>query len=121
MARQSPKPCAKDRCPALVYDGGGWCEKHKPVEGKFADPYRGSRHARGYGNEWSRKRLRILERDNHLCQVCLPQSLISLATQVDHIVPRAAAGTEDDDNLQGICVDCHKAKTALEGRGGRKV
>jgi 5-methylcytosine-specific restriction protein A len=36
------------------------------------------------------------------------------ATQVDHIKPKAKGGTDDDDNLQSICHDCHTEKTRIE-------
>lgn len=91
-----------------------------PVEGKFADRRRGSRHARGYGTEWSKQRLRILERDNYLCQPCLRLERIALATEVDHITPKADGGTDDDGNLQGICSECHRAKTQAEAARGRR-
>ena len=34
--------------------------------------------------------------------------------EIDHIVPLASGGTNDDSNLQLLCVDCHKEKTTLE-------
>lgn len=120
MAYQSPKPCAQPACPALVYDGSGWCEQHQPVEGKFADARRGSRHKRGYGSAWQRLRRVVMERDHYLCQVCLAVERISAAQAVDHIVPKAMGGTDDLDNLQAICDPCHRLKTAREGRGGQK-
>jgi 5-methylcytosine-specific restriction protein A len=73
-----------------------------------------SRHERGYGTEWDKTRLRILERDSHLCQPCLKEGRVHVGNQVDHRIPKAKGGTDDDDNLQAINGDCHKAKTALE-------
>lgn len=66
------------------------------------------------GRPWSRKRQRILERDCYLCVPCSKQGRITEATEVDHIVPVAKGGTDDDSNLQSICVACHEAKTALD-------
>lgn len=119
MASAAPKPCAHSGCPSLSYDDSGRCPTHQRTEGKFADPYRGSRHERGYGSEWDKKRRQILERDHRLCQPCLRVGLIAAARQVDHIVPKESGGTDDDENLQSICIPCHKAKTALEGALGR--
>lgn len=43
-----------------------------------------------------------------------------LATEVDHIVPRANGGDEFARvNLQGLCKPCHSRKTAYENRLGR--
>ena len=33
---------------------------------------------------------------------------------IDHIIPLARGGTEDDDNLQALCPGCHRKKTDQE-------
>ncbi|MGE8515762.1 MAG: HNH endonuclease [Alcaligenes nematophilus] len=33
---------------------------------------------------------------------------------MDHIIPKSQGGTDDLENLQTICGDCHKAKTLKE-------
>lgn len=77
--------------------------------------------ARGYGAAWQRLRGVILGRDGGLCQVCAREGKVTLATQVDHIKPKAKGGSDDPDNLQAICVPCHEAKTAAdEGRTIRR-
>lgn len=84
-----------------------------------------SRHARGYGTEWGKTRLRILARDNGLCQCEECQGghkRLTYATEVHHIVSKAAAArlgwskdrTEADDNLAAINKDCHMRETASE-------
>ena len=80
---------------------------------------RTSRAARGYGWQWEKQRARILKRDKRLCQSCLKAGRSVVASDVDHIVPRSAGGSEDDANLQALCRDCHKAKTAREAKAGR--
>ena len=87
----------------------------------------GSRHARGYGSAWDKQRLRILERDCHLCRCshCKAEGRTTLATEVDHVVSRANAKalgwseerTEADANLQAINSECHKRKTIEDQRG----
>ncbi|WP_296228575.1 HNH endonuclease [Ralstonia sp. UBA689] len=97
----------------------GYCDKHRrPAGGWRADSERGSRHARGYDAAWERKRDRILERAGGLCECadCARLGRVRLATEVDHIVPKAQGGSDDDDNLQAINKDCHKAKTLRERR-----
>lgn len=47
------------------------------------------------------------------------QGRVTPARTVDHITPKAKGGTDDDANLQAICDECHKAKTAAEGREGK--
>jgi 5-methylcytosine-specific restriction protein A len=84
---------------------------------------RESRHTRGYGTAWDKLRKRILARDRHLCQPCYratPQR-ITPGTQVDHIRPKAAGGTDADDNLEAICRACHDLKTlADQGKSPRR-
>lgn len=73
-----------------------------------------NRHERGYGYEWTKLRKQVLQRDCYLCQPCERQGRTTQATQVDHITPKAQDGSDDFDNLQSICDDCHKAKTKAE-------
>lgn len=125
MPNASPKPCRHLGCGKLVADGG-WCEEHKRDSNanRFADTHRGSRHDRGYGTAWDKLRLFILKRDNGLCQPCIKQGRVTRATQVDHIVQKKSGGTDEESNLQAICSECHKQKTAREashGRGPSKV
>jgi 5-methylcytosine-specific restriction enzyme A len=73
-----------------------------------------SRHARGYGSAWYRLRLSILARDCGLCQPCQRNGVLTQAQQVDHIMPKSKGGTDDESNLQAICVACHDTKTAKD-------
>ena len=75
---------------------------------------RGTRQQRGYGAAWSKLRLVILRRDLYLCQPCRREGRPTPAAAVDHIKPKAKGGTDDHDNLQGICLEHHKAKSATD-------
>lgn len=70
------------------------------------------------GRPWRRTRERILDRDQRLCQPCLASGWVTLATEVDHIRPRAEGGRDDDSNLQAICSACHASKTSAEQARG---
>ena len=72
-----------------------------------------------YGTAWRKLRLVVLERDRRLCQTCLKLGRTVAATDVDHILPIAQGGTNDLANLQCLCSDCHRTKSALEGQYGR--
>lgn len=91
--------------------------KAKP--GAFADLRRGSRQSRGYGAAWDNLRAHVMTRDAGLCQPCSEQGRVTQAKAVDHIVPKANGGTDDTDNLQAICNECHTAKTVLEAMVAR--
>lgn len=51
-----------------------------------------------------------------LCEHCLQQGKIEMATDVDHIVPRQNQTDLlcDDSNLQSLCKSCHSKKTKGE-------
>jgi 5-methylcytosine-specific restriction enzyme A len=68
------------------------------------------------GRPWRRLRLYVLERDKYQCQPCKAIGRISLAIEVDHITPICEGGKDEMRNLQGICGDCHKVKSAEESK-----
>lgn len=44
---------------------------------------------------------------------------MAIATEVDHIIPKSAGGTDAHFNLRAICAPCHAAKTAIESQRNR--
>jgi 5-methylcytosine-specific restriction protein A len=80
---------------------------------------RQSSTARGYGAEWQRLRTVAMERDGYLCQPCKRKGKDTPAREVDHITPKAEGGTDSLDNLQAICIPCHKDKTQQEAARAR--
>lgn len=98
-------------------DGTGRCPAHKVRAGTFADRGRGTRHERGYGTEWDKSRERVMRRDAGVCQPCLRHGAVHVGHHVDHRIPRARGGTDDDANLQCICRAAHRAKTDAEKHG----
>lgn len=65
------------------------------------------------GRKWMKIRASILSA-NPLCVHCQAKGIIRQATDVDHIKALINSGTDDYDNLQALCSDCHKAKTLLD-------
>lgn len=69
--------------------------------------------------------MRILARDCGLCQQCKRAGRLTpvgdrpFSAYVDHIVPKAEGGTDDDANLETLCRSCHTAKTDREKNRGR--
>jgi 5-methylcytosine-specific restriction protein A len=49
------------------------------------------------------------------CQQCGNRDL-ERYHQLDHIIPYEDGGTDDESNLQRLCIPCHRAKTADEAR-----
>ena len=57
---------------------------------------------------WAKTRARFL-RANPRCARCGQR-----ATEVDHKQPRHLGGSDAPGNLQALCADCHRVKTAAE-------
>jgi len=75
----------------------------------------GSRHLRVTGHRGVAARNRIRRRDSGVCQLCG-----RLGAHVDHVVPLSQGGSDDDENKQLLCVECHDAKSRAERGLGAK-
>ena len=61
------------------------------------------------------QRRRQLYRDRQpWCVVCASRGVHRPWTELDHTVAMENGGTDTDDNIQGLCDDCHAAKTAQD-------
>ena len=63
-------------------------------------------------------RLVIVSRSGGICE---REGCENEAREIDHIVPVASGGTNDEDNLQNICRICHVEKTGTDIKGIRKA
>lgn len=63
----------------------------------------------------SSKRFNIMRRDSFRCRLCGrgPDDVEGLELQVDHKMPAAAGGTNDDDNLWTLCSECNRGKSDI--------
>lgn len=61
----------------------------------------------------SSKRFRILQRDSFRCRLCGRQAneKEGLELHIDHKLPLAKGGTDDEDNLWTLCNECNGAKS----------
>lgn len=104
------RPCSYSGCPVI-----GPCLKHqrkaKPVQAvRWYDDRRVSSTQRGYGYKWQQFRKEYLRRHPYCCKCGKP------TTDIDHILPRAKGGSDDERNLQPLCKRCHNMKTGRERR-----
>ena len=66
------------------------------------------------GRKLQERRARYLAA-NPLCKHCMAKGRVTAAQQVDHVIPLHKGGADCfDTNGQGLCVECHKAKTAQD-------
>ena len=124
MPAAAPRPCRAPGCAAVV-DGSkrGYCDVHADLRSSWKVSRvdrSGSTTQRGYGWRWQQTRQLVLIRDKGLCQIHLQRGEVAIATDVDHIQRKESGGSDDLDNLQALCKECHKHKTATEGRGYKK-
>ena len=69
-------------------------------------PAPGKSNKYNHGPITREQRERILKRDNNTCQHCAGTENL----HIDHVVPIAAGGSSDDDNLQVLCAACNTKK-----------
>ena len=79
--------------------------------------------ARGYGWVWQQLVERIRSRDCDICQTCVRRGNgpIRLYAAIDHKVPKSQGGSDDESNLEVICLECHDAKTTKEHGGTKRA
>ena len=121
MPKRAARPCRYPGCARVVLEGVPYCEEHARVIARRHDTdNRPSPSKRGYGRRWRRLRSMYLSQQP-LCEdpFGVHGDEPPVATEVDHIVPRSAGGTDAWENLQALCKSCHSRKTASEdGRWG---
>ncbi|MBK0347880.1 HNH endonuclease [Aerococcaceae bacterium zg-ZJ1578] len=98
------KPCSKIGCGILTHER--FCEKHR----KDTRP---SAYERGYDSRWQKARKNYLIA-HPFCVECQKDNRMTLATDVDHIIPHKGDKELfwDMDNWQPLCKACHSRKTA---------
>jgi 5-methylcytosine-specific restriction protein A len=118
------KPCnyRYEPCAKLIPPDERFCDRHKTADSRDRAQIHGTSYDRGYDNEWRKLRLAALKRDQFICQAvddlgCKKLGIMTPAKEVDHIIP--FEGKDDPnrmklDNLQSLCVPCHKRKTASQ-------
>ncbi len=88
------------------------CKRHEVVGEHESKTRKDFTNATGYGYKW-RKESKAYLKANPLCAECERSGRITLATDVDHIIPHR--GDMDlfwrRSNWQSLCSMCHKIKT----------
>lgn len=120
MAKRRTMECKHFGCFKLTDSASGYCEEHKE-EAEEKEKERRKRIIK-YSNDkfnqfywtkaWKDKREYILCRDNYLCQDCLKNKKITIATEVHHIIKLRLAWSKrlDNNNLISLCHECHRKR-----------
>ena len=114
MAR-APKVCGHATCCTLVPAGTTYCAEHARQRGW----QRNTGVTRTDTAAHRKRRLRVLARDNHQCQLRYDGICVGTASVCDHRMPLAEGGSDDDANCQAACMACHNRKTSIEGHRAR--
>lgn len=114
MPTAAPRPCTISCCRSLAVSAGR-CADHQ------RDPWLRKPEAtkRITGRRLQAMRAALFER-NPLCVECEKAGRVALATQRDHVIPLAEGGPDDASNEQGLCHDCHDAKSKGESAQARR-
>lgn len=90
------------------------CDICGAAYGRRVNAYRGSATNRGYGYKWQQQAVVVLNRHRavhgELCGGYLVPPHPASDLTVDHIIPKAVGGTDDDENLQVLCRGCNGRK-----------
>lgn len=113
MPYKAKKPCAYPGCPKLTTSR--YCEEHAKAEAKrYNQIDRDPKANKRYGRSWNRIRAAFLSA-NPLCELCKGQGRLVSATLVHHRRKLTDGGTNDWENLQALCSECHSRLHAEKG------
>ena len=71
------------------------------------------RHRQLNRKRWERTRRAVFDAAGWRCEVCARPGRL----ECDHVIPLALGGDPwDMQNLQALCVECHRCKTISENR-----
>ena len=65
------------------------------------------------GRRLQERRARLFAR-NPLCVHCQAKGIVRPWVHADHIIALDNGGPDTEANLQGLCAECHKAKTRAD-------
>lgn len=105
MPYKPRKPCGHHGCPNLT--SGRYCDTHTKQEAKLYNKFdRDPDSNKRYGRTWKQIRGAFLSA-NPLCELCKADGRLTPATLAHHKQKLTDGGTNDWDNLQALCQECH--------------
>lgn len=111
-----PRPCLEQGCPQLAEAGHSRCRPHRLERDRPRWRHHVVRRRQAVGDGAAARLRRLIRSDGGgPCARCRHVFEAS-DLEVDHIVPLIDGGTDYDDNVQALCIACHKQKTKAEAR-----
>lgn len=107
------RPCSHPGCPNLT--NKRFCPEHEKQENKRYEKYgRDPSTKKRYGKSW--EKISTQYRKAHpFCEICFAKGVAEPAVLVHHKVPLRNGGTNDESNLQALCMSCHSRIHAEHG------
>ena len=113
MPYKAKKPCAQRGCRELT--SGRYCKAHAKQETKkYNQHQRDSASNKRYGGTWRIIRGAFLSA-NPVCTVCKLSGRLTPATVAHHKIKITDGGTNDWDNMEPLCQECHSRLHAKQG------
>jgi 5-methylcytosine-specific restriction enzyme A len=100
----------------MATPGSSMCDVHQAKYRKVKDAQQQGNSAMlpsGSTPRWRRIRALQLAKEP-LCRLCQAEGRVVIAVTVDHIVPRSQGGTDEELNLQSLCLPHRRAKDAKD-------
>jgi ribosomal protein L44E len=97
------RPCLMHRCPEYALPGESYCKQHLYRRNDL-----GLTGARGTSAYWRRVRKVAKQKARFRCEECGKRETVDDMLTVHHRDRNAA--NNEPENLQALCVECHKAK-----------
>jgi len=92
-----------------------YCSEHAKAEAARYNRFSRDRERdKYYGSRWKQIRAAFI-RANPLCEVCREEGRLTPAAIVHHKAKLTEGGTNDWDNLQALCSECHSRLHAKRG------
>lgn len=113
MAQAARKPCTHPGCRLLAEPGTNRCTAHPFIT--WTKRSNVKRTLVGRRRQATRDQV---AREQPFCPRCEAVGRIRLGTQLDHVVPISAGGSDDRTNLQMLCNEHHREKTLREAAAG---
>ena len=112
MPYAAARNCTRPGCCGVVRDGVcSVCGSVRRGRDRQYEEQRGTASQRGYGARWRKVRLMQLRRQP-LCEMCMKDHRVVVATEVHHIEAKRDGGPDAFENFMSLCKSCHSKITA---------